>query len=208
VSGQPISVSGLLFGPIGRRALHVATDMQRVFAEPTEWHTPRLEEIAPKVAAIAEHRPDRTVFTRFITPRSSEQAVGAWCRYYERWRSVCTGEMDPAMLELIEPLRRFVPPAEVADKTTYSAFESDAFNEILTRRDPDTLIFTGVETEVCVIATALTAVDRGYRVIVVGDAVASSSPDGHRAGLETVHARFGQQIETIAANDLVAAWTD
>ena len=38
---------------------------------------------------------------------------------------------------------------------------------------------SGSETDVCVLATVLDAVDIGYRVIVVRDAICSSSDEGH-----------------------------
>ena len=48
--------------------------------------------------------------------------------------------------------------------------------------------------------------DRGVRVIVVADAVTSSSPDGHQAALNAVMTRFDMQIETVLADELIAAW--
>jgi len=51
---------------LDRSALHIAIDMQRLFAEPTEWFVPWLERVLPNVVAIANHAPDRTLCTRFI----------------------------------------------------------------------------------------------------------------------------------------------
>ena len=79
-----------------------------------------------------------------------------------------------------------------------------AFMETMARRRPDTLIFTGVETDVCVLASVLTAVDRGYRVIVVTDAVASSDAAAHRATLQVILPRFDQQIELVDVAQLLA----
>ena len=67
------------------------------------------------------------------------------------------------------------------------------------------MILTGVETDVCVLATALSAVDRGFRVIVVSDAVASSDMDSHRACLELVYPRYDQQIELVTCEELLAS---
>jgi nicotinamidase-related amidase len=108
---------------------------------------------------------------------------------------------------LVEPLRPFVPPARVIDKYAHSAFEAEAFQDALDELGADTIIFTGVETDVCVLATALTAIDRGYRTILVSDAIASSSPPGHRASLESVYPRFDQQVELIDTDTLLKAWT-
>ena len=37
----------------------------------------------------------------------------------------------------------------------------------------DTLVVTGGETDICVLATVLGAVDRGFRVVLVSDAICS-----------------------------------
>jgi nicotinamidase-related amidase len=94
-----------------------------------------------------------------------------WQRYYTRWRNATREHLDPALLELLPPLAKLCPPATVIDKTRYSAFVGSQLVEHLGVREADGLIVTGSETDVCVLATVLGAVDLGYRVIVVRDAV-------------------------------------
>jgi nicotinamidase-related amidase len=67
----------------------------------------------------------------------------------------------------------------------------------------DTLIVSGTETEVCVLATVLGAIDHGYRVIVVTDAICSSADPTHDAMLGIYQSRFGMQVETIETMDLL-----
>jgi nicotinamidase-related amidase len=201
-----VTISGLRFGAIGQRAVHAAIDMQRLFAEETEWASPVVYDIAPRIARICAHAPQLTLFTRFLTPKRAEDAEGQWQIYYRHWRSVLSSHIDADLLDLIEPLRRFVPPARVIDKYVHSAFEAPRFQEALDELKADTIIFTGVETDVCVLATALTAIDRGYRTILVSDAIASSSPEGHRSSLDSVYPRFDQQVELIDTDSLLKAW--
>ena len=110
------------------------------------------------------------------------------------------------MFDVIEPLAAFVPPAEVIDKSTYSAFPSADFSTSLRRRDVDTLLLSGVETDVCVLATALDAIDRGFHVVLAADAMTSFSATGHRAALDAIYPRFDQQIEIATTTALLAAW--
>jgi nicotinamidase-related amidase len=110
------------------------------------------------------------------------------------------------MFGLLPPLRRFTPPAHVIDKWVHSAFEAPEFQPLLDRLAPSVLIFSGVETDVCVLATALTAIDRGYRTILVTDAITSSSAAGHDASLEAVFPRFDMQVETTSTDDLLKQW--
>ena len=79
--------------------------------------------------------------------------------------------LDPRLLELMPPLAALCPPATVIDKTRYSAFAELGLIEHLRQREADALVVSGSETDVCVLATVLDAVDIGYRVIVVRDAV-------------------------------------
>ena len=65
---------------------------------------------------------------------------------------------------------------------------------------------TGSETDVCVLATVLGAVDLGYRVIVVRDAVCSSSDEGHDALMTVYHQRYTEQIEVAGAATIMQWW--
>lgn len=125
---------------LDRAAIHIAVDMQCLFAEPAEWFVPWLPKVLPNVLRIAERHPDRTIFTRFIPPSDPDHAVGAWRDYYERWRSMARDRIDLHLLELVEPLRKLVPPAKVLNKTGYSAFGHPRLVHALRRQgypDPD-----------------------------------------------------------------------
>jgi nicotinamidase-related amidase len=100
---------------------------------------------------------------------------GVWRDYYRRWRQTTRAHLDPTLLELLPSLEKLVPPATVIDKTRYSAFVEPSLHRLLQERRADGLVVTGSETDVCVLATVLGAVDLGYAVTVVTDAVCSSS---------------------------------
>ena len=69
-----------------------------------------------------------------------------------------------------------------------------------------TLVITGSETDVCVLAAVLDAVDRGYRVVVAVDALCSVSDEAHDSLLALFGKRFGQQIEVAGSKEILAAW--
>ena len=193
--------------PIGSDAVHVCIDMQRIFAERTAWYTPSIPTILPAIIRLAGHCPRRSVFTRFCTPPTAADARGNWRRYYERWAELTTGTLGADMLDVIAELSAFSPPALIADKTTYSAFESARFCAALDDLGCHTIICTGVETDVCVLGTVLQGMDRGYRVIIAEDGVHSSSPESHRAALDLVYRRFEDQLEIGPANEIIANWS-
>ena len=73
-------------------------------------------------------------------------------------------------------------------------------------READSLVITGAETDVCVLAAVLGAVDHGYRVILPTDAMCSASDRTHDALLTLYRERFGQQIETTDTATVLAHW--
>jgi nicotinamidase-related amidase len=103
-------------------------------------------------------------------------------------------------------LAKLAPPATVIDKTRYSAFFEPFLLQHLRARQADGLVVTGSETDVCVLATIMGAVDHGYRVILVRDGVCSSSDQGHDALLELYQRRFSTQIETVDVETVLSRW--
>ena len=119
-----------------------------------------------------------------------------------------SGSPSAALLELLPPLSSLSPPATVIDKTKFSGFaEPQLLLSHLQARGADGLVITGSETDVCVLGTVLGAVDVGYRVIIVRDAICSSSDQGHDALMEVYHSRFSEQIETANADEILDAWS-
>jgi nicotinamidase-related amidase len=160
----------------------------------------------PVVSRIVAHAPERTIFTRFLPPFRPEDMPGAWRRYYTKWRQATRQHIDPALLELMPDLARFAPPADVVDKTRYSAFAESDLAERLRQRNADMLIVTGAETDVCVLATVLDAVDRGYHVVLVTDGVCSVSDEGHDSLLDLYKQRFSEQIEAADSASVLRRW--
>ena len=71
----------------------------------------------------------------------------------------------------------------------------------------DTVIITGGETDVCVLSTMLGAIDWGFRVILVTDALCSSADETHDAMMNVYTNRFGEQAETVTTELLLGSWS-
>jgi nicotinamidase-related amidase len=190
----------------GRTPFHLCVDMQRMFAEDTEWRTPWMDRVLPVAAEIAGRHAAETIFTRFIPPANPEAAPGAWAAYFERWRSFTLERIDHSLIELVDPLRRLVPPAMALDKPAFSPFWKTDLHAALRARGVDTLVITGAETDVCVLAAVLSAVDHGYFVVLAKDALCSSSDETHDALLTLYARRFSQQVFLTDSDALLAAW--
>ena len=198
--------ASLAFGPLGRGTIHLCVDMQNVFAEATPWHTPWMNRVLPVVEEIARRHAGATIFTRFIPPAEPADMPGSWQRYFERWRELTRSRIDPDLLELVDGLKRLVPPAEVLDKRFYSPFHGTSLAAMLRERGADSVVITGAETDMCVLATVLDAVDLGLRVVLPVDALCSSSDEKHDALLSLYRDRFTEQVEATTAEAVLAAW--
>lgn len=188
------------------RAVHLCIDMQRLFAPGGPWPTPWMPRVIPELTAILKRHAERTIFTRFITPARPEDLPGRWQAYYREWRAVTREHLDPRLLRLVPPLEDFVPPAVVIDKPAYSAFHGSGLSVLLQERGIETLVVTGGETDVCVLATVLDGIDAGYRVVLVTDALCSSSDAGHDLLMALFGERFTMQVEKTTTEALLSAW--
>ncbi len=89
------------------------------------------------------------------------------------------GELAPADGEL------------VIDKPGKGSFYATGLDETLRSRGIESLVVTGVTTEVCVHTTVREANDRGYECLVLADCVGSYFPDFQRHGLAMIAAQGG-----------------
>ncbi|UMY17805.1 cysteine hydrolase [Methylobacterium organophilum] len=193
-------------GPLAERCVHLCIDMQRMFAEQTDWETSWLPRILPSVIRLVEVHPERTVFTRFVPAAHPGEGRGTWASYYERWASMTRDHLDPGMIDLVPDLARFVPPAGVLDKRVYSPWIGTGLDAALQARGVDTLVVTGAETEVCVLAAVLGAIDLGYCVLLAGDALCSSSDEAHDALMAIYRMRYGHQVEMLTTDEILDRW--
>jgi nicotinamidase-related amidase len=189
-------------------AVHLSIDMQNIFSRGGVWETPWMERVLPVIVDIAARYAVRTVFTRFITPVHATDRQGRWRRYFERWQCATRAKLPLSELELVPALQRFAPPAQIIDKPAYSAFTESSLGSFLSEKGVRTLVVTGSETDVCVLATVLDAVDRGFRVVLVEDALCSSSDAGHDALMTLYRNRFSEQIELIKSQELSMLWAE
>jgi nicotinamidase-related amidase len=186
------------------RWIHLCIDMQRMFAEGTPWHVPWMKDVSPQIQEIASYHPQKTVFTRFVPPVRASDMTGMWRSYYEKWDNMTLERLGPDMVDLVPSLKALVPPARVFDKMTYSPWTTGALHRVLAGEGVETLAISGGETDVCVLAAAIGAIDLGYRVILLKDAVCSGADETHDASLELLGDRFSAQLEISSTEEFLS----
>ena len=88
----------------------------------------------------------------------------------------------------------FQPEWSIVSKTAFSCFGEDLFMEKLKNYPCATnLIISGIESHVCVLQTALNALNNDFQVIVVADAVTSRKPADRDTALQLM-AQNGIQV--------------
>ena len=101
-----------------------------------------------------------------------------------------------------------MPPARQLDKHVYSPWTEGRLDALLNGSGVDTLVVTGGETDVCVLAAVLGAIDRGFRVVLVTDAICSSADQTHDALMELYRSRFSEQVEAVTMQEVLDGWRE
>jgi nicotinamidase-related amidase len=190
--------------PLTAKSLHVVIDMQEVFASNPQWGFAGIHAIVPAIRELAAAKPAQTLWTRFISAHSAEEAKGSWAALYRKWPGATLAA--GAEMQILPSLLPLVEPGSVFDKPTYSAFHNPGFIAELERRQADTLVLSGVETDVCVLGTLMEAVDRGYFVVMPEDALTSSDLDGHRQILDVIARRLASQVFRAPVAEILEQW--
>jgi nicotinamidase-related amidase len=166
------------------KSVLLVIDMQNGFLGEKSRH------IIPNVVTLAiecQLRSIPIVFTRFHNREGSpyESLIG--------WRRLRT-EIETNITEELS-----VFSGQIIDKNFYSAFTDD-FEQLLNENGWRTLILCGVETDSCVMKTAVDAFERNLTPVVISDASASQAGlDMHNAGLRILGRFIGKdQLVTTA----------
>jgi ureidoacrylate peracid hydrolase len=95
-------------------------------------------------------------------------------------------------------------PAEViVNKHRYCAFINTRLDSVLRTMKIETLVMTGVSTNVCVESTARHGFMLDYNIALVKDACASTSRTEHDMTLENIDGYFGS---VVSVNQLIEVW--
>ncbi|HWL60679.1 MAG TPA: isochorismatase family cysteine hydrolase [Microbacteriaceae bacterium] len=173
---------------------HVSIDVQNAYCSPRgrvasmgydmSWADPVATTIAEFTAQSRELL-DSTVFVRTEHPewrspalsrqfdRTTLGSFAAWDGLYDWYGDVRPGPQD-----------------EVITKTRYSAFVGTTLAAHLRAKRVETIIVTGVTTDVCVDSSVRDAFFQDFSVIVLADGTGGSTPERHENALEILDLYF------------------
>src|SRR5208283_432535 len=99
---------------------------------------------------------------------------------------MATGSKEREIPEMVQPKHTDI----VLEKSTASIFIGTNFEYMMRNRNINTLIFTGIATEMGIESSARDASNRGFYPVVVSDCVSSPDKNGHERSLETMSKLF------------------
>jgi len=108
----------------------------------------------------------------------------------------------PVMKDMVEsnPLAAFceevlpLPEEVVISKQYASSFFGTSLASMLHAQGIDTVVLAGCSTSGCIRATAVDAVQHGFRTIVVRECVGDRHPDPHEANLFDIDSKYGDVV--------------
>jgi maleamate amidohydrolase len=178
---------------LGQRPALVVVDINRGFTDPASPLACDLDGCVTAIAALLDafRRAGRpVVFTTVCYDDFGRQAAAVFI------------EKIPALLVLepgsewvqIDPRIAPVDGEPVLSKYFASAFFGTTLASLLSTAGCDTVVVTGASTSGCVRATALDALQHGYRVVVPREAVGDRNPAAHEANLYDIDAKYGDVV--------------
>jgi maleamate amidohydrolase len=203
---QPDDTFGRRVG-FGQRPLLLAIDFTRAFTEPGR---PLAAECSAQIdatnrliaAARAQSIP--VMFTAVAYEEADLSDAGLWARKIGGQADLQAGtdgvEIDPRL------------DRQPRDQTLTKKYASCFFGTDLASRlmaaGRDTLIIAGLTTSGCVRATAVDAIQLGFRPIVVRQAVGDRWADAHAQSLADLDAKYADVMELEAVLAQMAALPD
>ena len=193
----------------GRPAL-VVVDMNRGFTDPASPLVCDLDGCVAAIGSLLEtfRRAELpVVYTTVCYDDFGRQAAAVFIEKIPALAVLVPGsgwiEIDPR-----------IAPREgepVLSKYFASAFFGTTLASLLASAGCDTVVVTGASTSGCVRATALDALQHGYRVVVPREAVGDRNPAAHEANLYDLDTKYADVVsvdEALAyADELAAAGT-
>lgn len=193
--GRPHSVEAL----DGEHTALLVVDMQRYFMEePYAGACPVAREVVPNVNRLAAELRSRGGLVVWLQNATPDEDAESWSVLRERFSDGAARARWDALhegaggFELWPDLEVDPGDARVV-KQRYSAFipGSSNLDPLLRERGIDSLLITGVATNVCCESTARDAMMLNYRVLMVSDGCAAATDREHAAALGSFYLFFG-----------------
>jgi maleamate amidohydrolase len=177
----------------GERPALVVVDVNVGFTDPASPLACPLEEVVAAIERLLRECRGAGFPVVYTTVAYDEGAKRTAAAFIEKVPALLTLEAGSRWVE-IDPRIAPQPGEPVLTKLFASAFFGTPLSSLLAAARCDTLVVTGASTSGCVRATAVDALQHGYRPIVPRGAVGDRNPSAHEASLYDIDAKYGDVV--------------
>jgi maleamate amidohydrolase len=184
----------------GRRPALLVIDVNVGFTDPASPLVCDLDGVVAAIARLLDEARRAQIPVVYTTVSYTEGDKAAAAAFLDKIPALLTLEAGSRWVEIDERIAP-LPHEPVLNKLFASAFYGTALSSLLAAARCDSVIVTGASTSGCVRATAVDALQHGYRPLVPREAVGDRNPSAHEANLYDIDAKYG---DVVSLDDTVA----
>lgn len=177
----------------GMKPALVVVDVNRGFTDPASPLVCDLDGVVAAIARLLVAFRGAGLPVAYTTVAYDDAAKQRAAVFIDKVPALLTLEAGGPWVE-IDPRIAPRPDEPVLTKLWASAFFGTPFASFLTAHGCDTLVVTGASTSGCIRATAVDALQHGYRVVVPREAVGDRNPAAHEANLYDIDTKYGDVV--------------
>jgi nicotinamidase-related amidase len=177
----------------GERPALVVVDMSVGFTDPASPLHCDLEPVVSAIARLLEAGRAAGIPIVYTTVAYREADRATVAAFLDKVPALLTLEAGSRWTEIDQRLAP-APGEPVLTKLFASAFFGTPLASLLASAGCDGVIVTGASTSGCVRATAVDALQHGYRTTVPREAVGDRNPAAHEANLYDIDTKYGDVV--------------
>jgi nicotinamidase-related amidase len=184
----------------GQRPALLVIDVNVGFTDPASPLVCDLEDVVAAIRRLLDEfrRAELPVVYTTVSYDEGDKVTAA--AFIDKIPALLTLEAGSRWVE-IDPRIAPLPGEPVLNKLFASAFFGTPLASLLAAAGCDSVVVTGASTSGCVRATAVDAIQHGYRPAVPREAVGDRNPAAHEANLYDIDTKYG---DVVSVDEVVA----
>jgi nicotinamidase-related amidase len=183
----------------GRKPALLVIDVNVGFTDPASPLVCELDDVVASIRRLLDEFRRAQLPVVYTTVSYGEGDKVAAAAFIDKIPALLTLEAGSRWVE-IDPRIAPLPAEPVLNKLFASAFFGTPLASLLASAGCDSVVVTGASTSGCVRATAVDALQHGYRPAVPREAVGDRNPAAHEANLYDIDAKYG---DVVSVDDVV-----
>jgi nicotinamidase-related amidase len=188
----------------GQRPALLVIDVNVGFTDPASPLVCDLEDVVAAIRRLLDEFRHAELPVVYTTVSYDEGGKVAAAAFIDKIPALLTLEAGSRWVE-IDPRIAPLPGEPVLNKLFASAFYGTPLSSLLASAGCDSVVVTGASTSGCVRATAVDAIQHGYRPAVPREAVGDRNHAAHEANLYDIDTKYG---DVVGVDEVIAHLED